>query len=100
MLPHVEKFNIISNPRKFADIAKFMGENIEGISIRDAADKAIDAIRKLSEDIHIPSNLRELGVKEKDFKLMAKLSLEDGNALSNPIQGNAQDIIDIFKAAY
>lgn len=100
LLPHVEKFNIISNPRKFADIAKFMGENIEGISIRDAADKAIDAIRKLSEDIHIPSNLQELGVKEKDFKLMAKLSLEDGNALSNPIQGNAQDIIDIFKAAY
>jgi 1,3-propanediol dehydrogenase len=100
LLPHVEKFNLISNPRKFADIAKFMGENIAGLSIRDAADKAIDAIRKLSEDIHIPSNLRELAVKEKDFELMAKLALEDGNALSNPIQGNTQDIIELFKAAY
>ncbi|WP_018665410.1 iron-containing alcohol dehydrogenase [Heyndrickxia acidiproducens] len=100
LLPHVEKFNLISNPRKFADIAKFMGENIAGLSIRDAADKAIDAIRKLSEDIHIPSNLRELAVKEKDFELMAKLALEDGNAFSNPIQGNTQDIIELFKAAY
>lgn len=58
------------------------------------------AIRKLSEDVNIPSNLRELGVKEEDFEKMAKLALEDGNAVSNPIQGNEQDIINIFKAAY
>lgn len=63
-------------------------------------DKAIDAIRQLSEDVNIPSNLRELGVKEEDFELMAKLALEDGNAISNPIQGKEQDIINIFKAAY
>jgi len=31
---------------------------------------------------------------------MAKLSLEDGNAGSNPIQGKEQDIINIFKVAY
>ena len=40
------------------------------------------------------------GVKEKEFEKMAKLSLEDGNAGSNPIQGKEQDIINIFKAAY
>ncbi|HLR69179.1 MAG TPA: iron-containing alcohol dehydrogenase [Virgibacillus sp.] len=100
LLPHVEKYNIISNPQKFADIAKFMGEQTEGLSVREAADKAIDAIRKLSEDVNIPANLRELGVKEEDFEKMAKLSLEDGNAVSNPIQGKEKDIIDIFQAAY
>ncbi|TCS97017.1 iron-containing alcohol dehydrogenase [Hazenella coriacea] len=100
LLPHVEEFNIISNPKKFADIAEFMGENIEGLSVREAADKAIAAIRKLSEDVNIPSSLRDLGVKEEDFEKMAKLSLEDGNAISNPIQGKEQDIINIFKAAY
>lgn len=100
LLPHVERYNLISNPQKFADIAEFMGENIEGLSVRDAADKAIDAIEKLSTDVNIPSNLRALGVKEEDFEKMADLSLEDGNAISNPIQGTKQDIIDIFKAAY
>lgn len=100
LLPHVERYNLISNPQKFADIATFMGENIEGLSVRDAAEKAIEAIETLSTDVNIPSNLRALDVKEEDFELMAKLALEDGNAISNPIQGKEENIIDIFKAAY
>ncbi len=100
LLPHVERFNIISNLQKFADIAEFMGENIEGLSVRDAADKAIEAIQKLCQDVNIPSSLKELGVKEEDFEYMAKLALQDGNAFSNPIQGTEADIVNIFKAAY
>lgn len=100
LLPHVEEYNIISNPQKFADIAEFMGENIDGLSVREAANKAIEAIRQLSEDVNIPSSMRELGVKEEDFELMAELALQDGNAISNPIQGRKEDIINIFKATY
>lgn len=100
LLPHVLEYNIISNPRKFADIAEFMGEDITGLSTRDAADKAISAIKKLSEDVNIPSNLKELGVKEKDFETMADLALQDGNAFSNPIQGKKEDIISILKSAF
>jgi len=37
-------------------------------------------------------------VKEKDFEKMAKLSHEDGNAESNPIQGKEQDIINHFQS--
>ena len=100
LLPHVLEYNIISNVDKFADLAEFMGENIAGLSKRDAADKAIHAIKKLSEDVKIPSNLKALGVKREDFDLMATLALEDGNAISNPIQGKKEDIIRIFEAAY
>lgn len=100
LLPHVVNYNLISNPQKFAHIAKFMGENIEGLAVRDAADLAIHAIAQLSEDVNIPSNLRALDVKEEDFEKMAKLALEDGNAVSNPIQGRQEDIVNIFKAAY
>ena len=100
LLPHVERYNLISNPQKFADIAEFMGENIEGLSVREAADKAIEAIEQLSKDVGIPATLREMNVKEEDFEKMAELALEDGNAVSNPIQGRKEDIIEIFKAAY
>lgn len=100
LLPHVLRYNLISNPQKFADIAEFMGENIEGLSVRDAAEKAITAISQLSKDVNIPTHLSELGVKEEDFEKMAELALEDGNAFTNPIQGKKEDIIEIFKAAY
>lgn len=100
LLPHVLEYNMISNLDKFANIAEFMGENIDGISKREAAFKAIEAIKNLSRDVNIPSNLQALGVKSSDFELMSKLALEDGNAGSNPIQGTQDDIAQIFKAAY
>lgn len=100
LLPHVARFNLISNPEKFAEIAVFMGENIDGLSIRDAADKAIQAIEQLSKDVNIPPSLKEMGVKKEDFERMSKMALEDGNAFSNPIQGTKENIKKIFEAAY
>lgn len=100
LLPHVLEYNIISNLKKFAEIAEFMGEDINGLSTREAADKAIHAINKLSEDVSIPSRLKDLDVKEEDFETMAELALQDGNASSNPIQGNKEDIIRILENAF
>ena len=39
LLPHVQRFNLNANPQRLADIAVALGENIEGLSIRDAAEK-------------------------------------------------------------
>ncbi|GEK91899.1 iron-containing alcohol dehydrogenase [Alkalibacterium kapii] len=99
LLPHVARYNLISNPQKYANIAEFLGENIEGLSVREAADKAISALKKLSEDVGIPSGLAEMGVKEEDFEYMAKMAMKDGNAGTNPISGTEKDIIKIFKEA-
>ncbi len=100
LLPHVEAFNLISNPKRFADIAVAMGENIEGLSVRDAADKALDSIKKLSSDIGIPTGLRELNVKEEDFKLMAENAMKDACSFTNPRIATLDDIIGIFKSAF
>ncbi len=100
LLPVVEEYNIMSNPQRFADIAVFMGENIDGLSVMDAADKAIAAMARLAKDVGIPSSLKEMGVKEEDFELMAENALKDGNAGSNPRKGKKQDIINLFKKAY
>lgn len=100
LLPHVERYNLISNPKKFADIAEFMGENIEGLSVMEAAEKAIDAMFRLSQDLGIPASLKDMGVKEEDIDYMAEMALKDGNAFSNPRKGNKKDIIEIFKSAF
>lgn len=99
LLPHVEKFNLVASPERFADIAVAMGENIEGLSTRDAADVAIAAIQKLSEDIGIPAGLTELGVKEEDLKLMAENAMKDACSLTNPRIATLEDVIQIYKNA-
>ncbi|CRL59316.1 1,3-propanediol dehydrogenase [Proteus vulgaris] len=100
LLPHVLRYNLIANPEKFADIAEFMGENVVGLSVMDAAERAIAAIARLSADIGIPQHLGELGVKESDFPYMAEMALKDGNAFSNPRKGNEKEIIEIFRQAF
>ncbi|WP_366922452.1 iron-containing alcohol dehydrogenase [Metallumcola ferriviriculae] len=99
LLPHVEKYNLISNPQRFADIAAAMGENIEGLSVREAADVALEAIKTLSVDIDIPAGLTELGVKETDLKIMAENAMKDACALTNPRTATLEDIINIYKEA-
>lgn len=99
LLPHVERFNLISNPKRFADIAVAFGENIAGLSVRDAAEKAIHAIEKLSQDIGIPAGLSELGVKEEDLETMAKNAMKDVCCLTNPRTATLEDVIQIYKNA-
>lgn len=99
LLPAVEEFNILANPQRVADIAVAMGENIDGLSVRAAADVAIAAIKKLSADIGIPAGLVEIGVKEEDLKVMAENAMKDACASTNPRIATLDDVIGIFKAA-
>ena len=99
LLPHVERYNLISKPERFRDIAIALGENVDGLSIREAADKALTAIQKLSSDVGIPTGLTELGVLEQDLRTMAENAMKDACALSNPRKATLDDIIQIFKVA-
>ena len=99
LLPAVCEFNMISNPKRFADIAVAMGENVEGLSDVDAAAKGIAAIRKLSSDIGIPAGLKELNVKETDLRIMGENAQKDACMLTNPRKATLDNVISIYQAA-
>lgn len=99
LLPHVSRYNLIANMGRFADIAGALGENIEGMSLRSAADMAIEAIQTLSADVGIPSGLSDLGVKKEDLKTMAENAQEDACGLTNPRCPSMEDVIQIYKNA-
>ena len=99
LLPAVCEFNVIACPERFADIAVALGENITGLTVTEAAEKAIAAIRKLSKSIGIPAGLKELNVQEKDLKVMAENAKKDACQLTNPRKATLEQVIDIFKAA-
>lgn len=97
LLPQVQEFNLIAYPERFADIARALGENIEGISPMEAGAKAISAIKRLSKDVGIPSGLRELGVKEEDFPILADNTLKDVCIATNPRKSSKNQIIQLFR---
>lgn len=99
LLPHVSRFNLIGNLERFGDIAEALGENVQGLSAREAAERALAAISTLSKDVNIPSGLTELGVKEEDLKLMAGNAMKDACSLTNPRLATLEDVIQIYKNA-
>jgi len=64
-----------------------------------AADLALTSIQTLSADVGIPSGLTELGVKEKDLKIMAENAQKDACGLTNPRCPTLDDVVGIYKNA-
>ncbi|MFP7493459.1 iron-containing alcohol dehydrogenase [Terribacillus saccharophilus] len=101
LLPYVMKYNVISNLTKFKEVALAMGENVEHLSLRDAAEQAVHALAKLSEDVGIPASLKEVGVKETDLSNLAEEASKIDRLLSNnPRKLTKTDIENIYRDAF
>lgn len=97
LLPRVQEYNAAVVPGKLKDVAEAMGIAVAGLSDKEGSDKAIDAIKKLSSDINIPSGIAELGAKEEDLPVLAQNALKDACGATNPRQATLEEIIQIFK---
>lgn len=99
LLPYVEKFNIPECAPKLKKVAEAMGVDVSEMNDTEGANAAIEAIKNLSKVVGIPSGLKELGVKEKDFELMSKNALDDVCTGGNPREVTLSDTIGIYEAA-
>ena len=101
MLPAVLEFNIPVRMQRMASLAELMGENIQGLSLRESANRGLEAIRKMIEDIQLPSTLSELGVKKEDIPKMAEIAMPILNSLPfNPRIMSYDDLVEIYHKAY
>ena len=81
-----------------------MGENVDGLSPRAAAELAISAIQKLSTDVGIPAGLVELGkrygkdVQAGDIDTMTGNAQKDACGMTNPRTPSDNDGKEIYKA--
>ncbi|MGI6096797.1 MAG: iron-containing alcohol dehydrogenase [Dethiobacteria bacterium] len=98
LLPPAMEYNKNACIDKFVKIAEAMGENIEGLSKLEAADKAIEAVKRLSKDVGIPESLSEIGVKEELLPEIAAEAIKNVNIPLNPRQPSEKDLIQICKA--
>jgi alcohol dehydrogenase len=100
MLPRIMEFNLPGALEKFAAVAEMMGENTEGLSVRDAAMLAVEAVDVLIEDCDIATGLEELGIPEEDFPEMARVAMTVARPLeNNPRKVTLEDAIAIYRTA-
>jgi alcohol dehydrogenase class IV len=98
LLPAVTEHNCVGNLEKYAHISHMMGENVEGLSLREAAMKAPGAIRNMLKDISLPQGLAAIGVKD-DLTNVLPFVTAPGMTDSNPRQLGAKEFELIIKGS-
>jgi alcohol dehydrogenase class IV len=103
LLSVVMEFTVLGNPSKFADIARAMGENTDGLSIMDAASLSIKAVKRLKESLKVPS-ISGLGIPAENFnrvvEQMSKDALVGGSSGFNPRKAVPEEILDLYRKAF
>lgn len=102
LIPFVMEYNMPVDLHKYARIAELMGEEVEGLSLRDKAIKSTDAVRKLSIDVEMPQRMREVGVKKEDIPSFVDnvLTFQPHVVEANPRDASKEAIAKIFEAAW
>jgi len=100
LLLAVMKYNLPSNYRKYAEIARLLGEDTCGVTVGEGAYLSLDAVKTLMRDIDIPLGLSDLGAKEQDVPELAKDAMKVQRLLAgNPRPVAEKDMQSILIAA-
>ena len=95
MLPIVMEYNQECTGEKYREIARAMGvANVDSMSQDEYRKAAVDAVKKLSADVGIPSVLE--AIKEEDLPFLAESAHADACAPGNPKDASVEDLKDLF----
>ncbi len=98
LLPTVMAYNAEATGEKYRDIAKAMGvEGTVNMTQEEYRKAACDAVRKLSEDVGIPRDLKNI-VKEEDVMFLAESAMADACRPGNPKDPTLEDIVALYKS--
>lgn len=98
ILPTVMEYNAQATGDKYKYIAQAMGvKGTEAMSQEEYRKAAVDAVKKLSEDVGIPKDLKEI-VKPEDIPFLAQSAYDDACRPGNPRETSVEEITELYKS--
>ncbi|AFM25598.1 iron-containing alcohol dehydrogenase [Desulfomonile tiedjei] len=88
LIPYVMEFNLPAAEKHFAMIASAIGEPVEGLPLRRAAEQAVESVFMLCSDIGIPSSLADAGVPRSDIPMLVEAALK----VTRPVENNPRKL--------
>jgi alcohol dehydrogenase len=101
LLPYVSAFNQLACPDRFAALGRALADVPADIPDREAADRTVDEIFLLAEEVGIPSTLDELNVPREQVPAMAAKAMTVAKPIANnPRKVTAADLEHIYHSAF
>ena len=96
ILPTVMEYNKEAVGEKLREVAKAMGvPGTENMSKEEYQKAAIDAVKKLAEDVGIPKDLKNI-VKPEDVDFLSQSAMDDACRPGNPRDPKFEEIKELF----
>ena len=96
ILPTVMEYNAPATGEKYRAIATAMGvEGVSEMTLEDARTAAIEAVKKLSQDVGIPADLKEI-VKAEDIDFLSQSAFDDACRPGNPRDTSVEEIKELY----
>lgn len=98
ILPTVMEYNAEATGEKYREIARAMGvEGVDSMTQEEYRKAAVDAVKQLSIDVGIPTDLKEI-VKKEDIPFLAQSAYDDACRPGNPKETSVEDITKLYEA--
>ncbi len=98
LLPTVMAYNADATGDKYKYIAQAMGvEGTENMTQEEYRRAAVEAVKKLSEDVGIPADFKSI-VKEEDVQFLAESAYADACRPGNPKDTSVEDIKALYRS--
>lgn len=98
LLPTIMEYNAPCTGDKYKYIAKAMGvEGVDEMSQEEYRKAAVEAVKKLSQDVGIPADLKDI-VKEEDLDVLSESAYADACRPGNPRDTSVEEIRALYKS--
>lgn len=98
ILPTVMEYNAPATGEKYREIARAMGvKGVDSMTQDEYRKAAVDAVRKLSADVGIPADLKNI-VKREDIPFLAQSAMDDACRPGNPKDPTVEDIAALYES--
>ncbi len=98
LLPTVMAYNAEYTGEKYREIARVMGvEGVDDMTQDEYRAAAVEAVRKLAEDVGIPTTLKGI-VKEEDIHALAESAYADACRPGNPRETSVEEIAELYRS--
>ena len=100
LLPHVMEYNLTTSANKYVQIAKALDEEINDITVIEAAIKAVEGVRKIYLELKVPQRLSDFEISKAELSAIASQAYSMPLTRNTPRELDRNEIETILIAAY
>jgi alcohol dehydrogenase class IV len=78
-------------------VAEFLGERVEGLTLREAAHKSVEAVENILKDINVEPNFKSFNIDKNAIPTFVEEAYKNRNVQVNPRKATPEELAAIYE---